>query len=122
METKYIGEEIDEALRIVSSIISRCEKAQLNFEEGTSQHTLLRNRIKAMYISKSLLKEDGEIDQYSNEELISALKPVASVINKCETGQRKHQIEALQYKRFQKIIDAMKIANSLIEDEISKRG
>jgi predicted transcriptional regulator len=122
MEIKYIREEIEEALRIVSSVISRCEKTQPKFAEGTSHHTLLKNRIKAMYISKSLIKEDSEIDRYSKEELISALKPVASVISKCETGQRKHEIEDPQYKRFEKIIDAMKIANSLIEDEISKRG
>ncbi|WP_242852631.1 hypothetical protein [Acetobacterium bakii] len=59
--------------------------------------------------------------RYSKEEMIDALKPVLSVISKCETGQRKHQMDAPQYKRFRKIIDAMTIAKSLIIDEISKR-
>ena len=45
-----------------------------------------------------------------------------SVINKCESGQRKHEIEAIQYKRFQKIIDAMNTSKMLITDEIGKRG
>ncbi len=42
--------ELTEALKEVSSFIGRCEKMQGKFEEGTSQHSLLRNRIKALYI------------------------------------------------------------------------
>ena len=75
-----------------------------------------------MYISRTLITEDREIERYFKEELIDALKPVSSVISKCETGQRKHEMEAPQYKRFQKIIDAMNISKTLITDEISKRG
>lgn len=119
---KYAGDKYSDTLQVVSSTISKCEKMQPKFPEGTSQHTLLKNRIKAMYISKALITGDREIERYSKEELTDALKPVASVISKCETGQRKHKIEAPQYKRFQKIIDAMNIAKSLIEDEIGKRG
>ena len=119
---KYSIDGFSDALKVVSSTISKCEKIQPKFVQGTSQNTLLKNRIKAMYISKALITEDGEIGRYSKEELIDALKPVASVISKCKTGQRKHEIETPQYKRFQKIIDAMNIAKSLITDEISKRG
>lgn len=118
---RYTRDEFSNALKVVSSTISKCEKIQPKFAEGTSQYTLLKNRIKAMYISKALITESREIERYSKEELIDALKPVASVISKCETGQRKHDVEALQYKRFQNIIDAMNIAKSLIADEISKR-
>ena len=118
---KYIKLEISEALQVVSSTISKCEKMQPKFLEGTSQHSLLKNRIKAMYISKALITECHEIKGYSKEELIDALKPVASVISKCETGQRKHEMDTPIYKRFQKIIDAMNISKTLIKDEISKR-
>ncbi|MDU1350534.1 hypothetical protein [uncultured Clostridium sp.] len=55
---KYTKEELIEALRVVSSTISKCEKIQPQFAEGTSQHTLLKNRIKAMYISKSLITDE----------------------------------------------------------------
>lgn len=119
---KYTRDEFSDALQVVSSTISNCEKIQPKFAEGTSQYTLLKNRIKAMYISKALIAEDGEIERYSKDELIDALEPVASVISKCKTGQRKHEIEAPQYKRFQKIIDAMNIAKSLIADEIRKNA
>lgn len=119
---EYSTDEFSDALKVVSSIISKCEKIQPKFAEGTSQNTLLKNRIKAMYVSKALLAEDGEIERYSKEELFDALKPVASVISKCESGQRKHEIEAPQYKRFQNMIDAMNMAKSLIAEEICKRG
>lgn len=119
---KYLGDEFSDALQVVSSTIRKCEKIQPKFAEGTSQDTLLKNRIKAMYISKALITRDGEIAQYSKEELFDALKPVASVLSKCETGQRKHKIETLHYKRFQKMIDAMNMAKSLISDEINQRG
>lgn len=118
---QYSRDEIVNALQIVSSTITKCEKIQPKFAVGTSQHTLLKNRIKAMYISRTLITEDNEIVKYSKEELNDALKPVVSIINKCETGQRKHDMEAPQYKRFQKIIDAMNISKMLILDEISNR-
>lgn len=53
----YTTDELTEALRAINSIIHKCEKAQEKFPEGNSQHTLLRNRLKAMYISKTLISE-----------------------------------------------------------------
>lgn len=43
---KYTGEELEEALQIVSSVISRCKKAKPKFVEDTSQNTILKNSIK----------------------------------------------------------------------------
>lgn len=54
---KYTTEELTEALRAINSIIYKCEKAQGKFPEGKSQHTLLINRLKAVYISKALITE-----------------------------------------------------------------
>jgi len=51
-------EELIEALRPVSSIISKCEKAQLKFMEGTSHHTRFKIMIKAMDISRSLITDE----------------------------------------------------------------
>ena len=50
----YTKDELEKALQIISSTSSGCEKTQPKFVEGTSQHTLLKNRIKALYISKSI--------------------------------------------------------------------
>lgn len=113
--------EREQALQIVCSTISRCEKAWPKFKEGTSQHTLLKNRIKALYISNSLITETGT-DNYSKEELADALRPVCSIISKCEKVQMKYTEGTSQHTRFKSIIQAMDIAKSLIEAEIGKRG
>jgi len=119
---KYTGEELIEALRVVSSTISKCEKIQLKFAEGTSQHTLLKNRIKAMYISKSLITGENVIDKYTKEELIEALRPVLSIISKCEKAQLKFAEGTSNHTRFKHIIKAMYISKSLITDKIGKIG
>lgn len=119
---KYTRYELIEALHVVSSTISKCEKIQPKFAEGTSQHTLLKNRIKAMYISKSLLTDENITNKYTEEELIEALRPVSSIISKCEKAQLKFEEGTSHYTRFKKIIEAMYISKSLITDEISKRG
>ncbi|MBN3346629.1 hypothetical protein CF050_06990 [Clostridium botulinum] len=119
---KYTKEELIEALRVVSSTISKCEKIQPKFAEGTSQHTLLKNRIKAMYISKSLITDENVIDKYTKEELVEALRPISSVISKCEKAQLKFAEGTSHHKRFKNIIKAMYISKSLIKNEISKKG
>lgn len=119
---KYTREELIEALQVVSSTISKCEKIHPKFAEGTSQHTLLKNRIKAMYISKSLITNENVIDKYTKEELIEALRPVSSIISKCEKAQLKFEAGTAHHTRFKKLIEAMYISKSLITDEISKRG
>ena len=83
---KYTREELDKALLLVSSTITNCEKMQPKFAEGTSQHTLLKNRIKALYISKALISKDDIRDKYTKDELIEELAPVSSIISKSEKG------------------------------------
>lgn len=119
---EYTGEELEEALQIVLSIITRCEKTQPIFSEGTPQHTLLRNRIKAMYISKSLITDENVMDKFTQVELIEALRPVSSIISKCEKAQLKFAEGTSHYTRFKNMIKAMYISKSLITDAISKRG
>lgn len=119
---KYTNEEIKEALQIVSSTIKNCEKMYQKFEEGTSQHTLLKNRIKSMYISKSLITGENILDKYTKEELEKAMPPVISVINKCEKAYLKSVEGTSTHTRLKKIIKAMYISKSLLKNEINKRG
>lgn len=53
----YTDHELTEALRAINSVIYKCEKAQEEFSEGSPHHILLRNQLKAMYISKALIEE-----------------------------------------------------------------
>lgn len=118
---KYTREELVEVLQVVASTISKCEKMQPKFAEGTSQNTLLKNRIKALYISKSLITDEDVMDTYTKEELIKALPPVTSIISKCEKAQLKSEEGTANHTRLENIIKAMYISKALITDEISKR-
>ncbi len=51
----FTREELREALRAIASMIGRSEKAQVKFSPGTSQHTLQRNRIKALRLSAEMI-------------------------------------------------------------------
>lgn len=117
----YSQEELQNALKVVSSTISRCEKIQPKFKEGTSQFSLLRNRIKALKISKCLIEKDESMQIYTKDELEKALPPVISIINKTEKAQSKYDEGTTQFKQFSPIISAMYISKALIEKEIVQR-
>ena len=51
----YTKTELEEAQRQIASLISKCEKVRLKLREGTPQSSLLANRLKAFYISSSLI-------------------------------------------------------------------
>lgn len=117
---KYSQEELKVTLQFIVSTIAKCEKMQPKFAEGTSQHSLLRNRIKALYISKALIEKDNSIEKYSKADLEKALPPVMSIISKTEKAQIKYEVGTTQYKRFVPIISAMYIAKDFIENEMEK--
>jgi hypothetical protein len=49
-------DDLQEALQAFASMISKAEKAQAKFTPGTSQHTLQRNRLRAMRAAEALIK------------------------------------------------------------------
>ena len=59
---EYNQEELKEALRAIESMLGKCEKAQEKLAQGTSQWTLLKNRIRALEVSAELIRREiGEI-------------------------------------------------------------
>lgn len=97
---------------------------QVKFLEGTSQHSLLKNRIKALCISKSLILGD-KVDktiQYTNKDLRETLPPVVSIINKTTKAQSKYEQGTSQFNRHEPIIQSMLIAKEFIESEINSDG
>ncbi len=57
---RFTKEELEEAVRSISSTISKCEKVEPKLKQGTSQHTLLIRRIKAFNIALELIKRELE--------------------------------------------------------------
>lgn len=115
-------EERQQALKGIDSTISKCEKIQPKFKEGTSQHTLLRNRIKALKIAKSLVEADGQVQVYTMEDLEQALPPIVSIIHKTEKAQSKYEEGNVYYKRFAPLIAVMYVSKALVEKEIMERN
>lgn len=117
----YIKNDLDKALQIVTSVIGRCEKMLPKFADGSSQHSLLLNRIKALYIAKSLMLNESTKNKYIKEELIAALPPLSSIISKCEKARQKHMEGTTHYTRFQNMINAMTIAKTKVSVELENR-
>jgi len=52
---KYSTEELHDASRAITSLVSKLEKVQMKLRKGTAQQTLVVNRLKALRISAALL-------------------------------------------------------------------
>ena len=59
--SSFTRDDLQEALGAFASMISKTDKAQAKFAPGTSQHTLLRNRLKALRTAEALIK--AELDK-----------------------------------------------------------
>lgn len=139
MRSKLEKIKLEAALKEVTSAVRRCEKILPKFAEGTSQHSLLKNRIKALRIAEFLIerklyeKPDSMNEREaafrgfmqtitSNpicEELEKTLAPIRSIQYKCQAGQKKHEVSTRIYQQLQKQIDAMIMAEDLILNECS---
>jgi hypothetical protein len=110
--------DMKEALRAIASMIERSEKAQGKFAQGTSQHTLQKNRIKALYVASSLitneLAESDVADKLTKEDLEKALAPIASLISKSEKAQGKLTQGTWQHTMLKGNLKALYIASPLL--------
>lgn len=55
--TDYTMTDFLAAKRAIDSLLSKCMKVEPKLKPGSSQHSLIRNRIKALEISAQLLDE-----------------------------------------------------------------
>jgi hypothetical protein len=58
---RFTRDDLQETLRAFTSMISKTDKAQAKFAPGTSQHTLQRNRLKALQTAEARIK--AELDK-----------------------------------------------------------
>lgn len=110
--------EIMQTVKTIEADMRNCEKMLPKFKEGTSQYSLLKNRLKALSISKALILDEEQ--SYSMDDLQKALPPITSIIQKCKKGQEKHTVNTPTFRRLQSQINAMMIAKAYIEKEIEK--
>lgn len=54
---RFSPDELQDAHQALASMIDKTEKAQPRFPSGTSQHTLLRNRLQALQTADVLIRK-----------------------------------------------------------------
>lgn len=113
----FTMEELQEALRSIASMIDRSEQAREKFAPGTSQHTLQKNRIKALYVVSSLIKKESAENAttaFIKEDFEDAVKPIASLISKSEKAQKKLAQGTWQHRMLEDNLKALYIASPLL--------
>ena len=115
--------DMENTLQAIASITYRSEKAQAKFAPGNSQHTLLKNRIKALYIASSLiereLSESDVKENFTKKELENSLCPIASLISKSEKTRQKLAEGSWQHRMFVDNLKALHIALLLLSKELN---
>lgn len=117
---EYSNDQVTSALQVVSSTIINCQRMQPKFKVGSSQHTLLKNRIQALQICQLLMQNKSIEEIYSFQDLEKALAPIVSIIHKCKKAQSKAVVNSSTYKRLDKLIQAMYIAKAIVLENIDK--
>ena len=119
MRSKLEKIKLEAVLKEVTSAVRRCEKIKPKFAEGTSQHSLLKNRIQALRIAEFLIERKlyEKPDSMNERELEKTLATIRSIQYKCQAGQKKHEVSTRIYQQLQKQIDAMILAEDLIQEE-----
>ena len=100
-----------DVLDTVNHTIELEEKFLPKFPEGTSQHSLLRNRIQALQTARDLISGEG---QPTREELEFALPKAESIIHKMSKTRDKYEPEDKNYKRVDPTVQVMTQVRSAI--------
>lgn len=104
-----------ELLEMLDRLIGLEEKFLPKFAEGTSQHSLLRNRIRALQTARALISGEGKPDW---EELEFALPRIGSIIQKTTKARDKYVPGSRNYRRFDPTVRAMEQVRSMLEEEL----
>jgi len=119
----FTGKTMEEALQAMASMINRTEKSKEKFEEGTSQYTLQKNRLKALQIASLLVSGrftgNDSLDGYTQEDLKNALAPINSLISKSEKAQTKLAEGTWQHTMLDNNLKALHIALPLLTEALS---
>ena len=117
----YTEKELIHALAIINTTIERCEKAHLKFAVGTSQYTLLKNRLHALYISRSLIICENISDTYLKIDILKSIPVISSTISKCEKAILKFDDKTPNYTKLDDLIKAMTVAKTYLLKEIDNK-
>lgn len=118
----FTEKELHDALRSITSLISKSEKAQQKIAPETWQYKMLRDNLKALRYAAALITGDtNKKDKFTQDELYEALHAISLIISKVEKAQAKFlqgtSHHTLQLNR----LNALRISESLINKEMHLR-
>ena len=127
---KYTKEELEEALRAITSTLNKSEKVQLKLKADTFQHTMTVRGIKAYDIAIALIKKETETTiakgslegKYNKEELDEALLALSSAAGRVEKILPKFKTGTSQHTLAIRRIKAFHIASELIKRELETQN
>ena len=93
------------------------EKFLPKFEAGTSQHSLLKNRIQSLYTARKLISREAVP---TKEELKFALPRIESIIRKMSKARDKYDPDNRNYKRFDPTVQIMEEVRIAILETLHK--
>lgn len=109
----------------LSSMMQKTTTAMAYFKPGTSQHTLLKNRLEALEIALWLITvappADPVTPRYTSDDLKKALAPIASLIHKSEKAQQKVAPGTWQHTMLEENLRALRRALPLLKDALNKQ-
>ncbi|WP_148410742.1 hypothetical protein [Murimonas intestini] len=115
--------DMEKALDAILSMADKGKKAQVKFRRGTSQYTLLENRINALNIAFSLINKELGNDmsqEFERAALENACAPIQSLISKSEKAQTRLKPGTWQYVMLENNIKALYIAWPLVLKELDR--
>jgi hypothetical protein len=113
-------EQKAEALQVYTATIKNCQKMLIKFAEGTSQHSLLINRIAALQVVAGLVG-DTKVD-FTHAQLAAAVAPIKSIIHKTSVARAKFAPDKPTYKRLTPMIEAMEIGLSALHAQLDRKS
>jgi len=123
--SKFDRGELESAIPVIESMISRSVNVQGKLKEESSQASLTKNRLKALNLSLALihreLKEDYDMEKPTEDVLKNALPPIISTIGKCTKIELKSKEGTSQATLTRNMLKALYLSSSLITAELDKR-
>jgi hypothetical protein len=120
---EFTEKQMADALIAINDMMSRAGKAKEKFVQGTSQHTLQKNRLNALHISFSLISKElaksDAVTCFAEDDLKNAIAQVTSLIRKSEKALGKLAQGTWQHTMLSQNLKALYIALPLIKKALN---
>lgn len=102
--------------RNLNDMMERTQQALAKFEAGSSQHSLLENRLHALRVGLWLLED--ETKEHVRDDLEQAVAPISSLIQKSGKAREKVKPGSWQHTMLSKNLHALVIVKDMLEKRL----